>query len=84
MFTRIQGNLLEDSGECYYFNISGNVEEISGECSRIFREMIVKTPGNAQEDSGELSKKFQGMFKKILGRLKTIPFSFLSLVEEKV
>ena len=29
MFTRIPGNLLEDSGECYYFNIPGNVEEDS-------------------------------------------------------
>ena len=27
MFTRIPGNFLEDSGECYYFNIPGNVEE---------------------------------------------------------
>ena len=32
MFTRIPGNLLEDSGECYYFNIPGNVPEDSGEC----------------------------------------------------
>ena len=31
MFTRIPGNLLEDSAECYYFNIPGNVEEDSGE-----------------------------------------------------
>ena len=27
MFTRIPGNLLEDSRECYYFSIPGNVEE---------------------------------------------------------
>ena len=36
MFTRIPGNLLEDSGECYYF--PGNVQEDSehsGECSKI-------------------------------------------------
>ena len=32
MFPRIPGNLLEDSGECYYFNIPGNVPEDSGEC----------------------------------------------------
>ena len=32
MFTRIPGNLLEDSGECYHFNIPGNVPEDSGEC----------------------------------------------------
>ena len=34
MFTRNPGNLIEDSGECYYFNIPGNVEEDSGECSK--------------------------------------------------
>ena len=27
MFTRIPGNLLEDSGKCHYFNIPGNVEK---------------------------------------------------------
>ena len=43
MFTRNQGNLLEASGECYYFNIPGNVPEDSGECSRIFRRMFEKT-----------------------------------------
>ena len=32
IFTSIPGNLLEDSGECYYFNIPGNVPEDSGEC----------------------------------------------------
>ena len=32
MFTRIPGNLLEISGECYCFSIPGNVEEDSGEC----------------------------------------------------
>ena len=32
MFTKIPGNLLEDSGECHYFNIAGNVQEHSGEC----------------------------------------------------
>ena len=31
MFTRIPGNLLEDSGECCYFIIPGNVDEDSGE-----------------------------------------------------
>ena len=53
MFTRIPGNLLEDSGECYYFNIPGNVEEDSGECSKRFREMFQKIAGNVPEDSGE-------------------------------
>ena len=32
MFTRIPGNLLEDSGECCYFNIPLNVLEDYGEC----------------------------------------------------
>ena len=32
MFTRISGNLLEDSEECYYFNIPGNVPKDSGKC----------------------------------------------------
>ena len=27
MFTRIPGNFLEDSAECYYFNIPGNAQE---------------------------------------------------------
>ena len=31
MFTRILRNLLEDSGECYHFNILGNVQEEFGE-----------------------------------------------------
>ena len=53
MFTRIPGNLLEDSGECYYFNIPGNVEEDSGERSKRFREMFQKITGNVAENSGE-------------------------------
>ena len=31
-FTRIPGNLLEDSGECSHFSIPGNAREDSGEC----------------------------------------------------
>ena len=53
MFTRIPGNLLDDSGECYYFNIPGNVEEDFGECRRRFRGLLKKIPGNVEEDSGE-------------------------------
>ena len=53
MFTRIPGNVLEDSGECSFSNIPGNVQEDSGECSRRFRGMLKKILGNAQEDSGE-------------------------------
>ena len=44
MFTRIPGNLLEDSGECYYFNIPANVEE---------------NFGKSQQDSGECSRRFR-------------------------
>ena len=51
MFTRIPGNLLEDSGECYYFNIPGNVKEDSGECSKRFRGMFKKIPANVSKDS---------------------------------
>ena len=57
MFTRIPGNLLEDSGECYYFNIPRNVP----------KEMFKKIPGNVQQDSGECLKRFWRMFKKIPG-----------------
>ena len=53
MFTRILGNLLQDSGECCYFIIPGNVEGDSGECFRRFRGMIPKIPGNDRKDSGE-------------------------------
>ena len=61
MFTRIPGNLLEDSGECCYFIIPGNVEEDFGDGSRRFREMFEKIPGNVQEDSGECSRGFRGI-----------------------
>ena len=77
MFTRIPGNFLEDSRECYYFNIprnveedSGNVPEDSSECSREFRGMFEKIPGNFQEDSGECSRGFRGMFKKTPGNVR--------------
>ena len=68
-FTRIPGNILEDSGEFYHFNIPGNVQENSGECSRTFRGILAKIPG-VQEDSGECSKIFRGMFKKIPGNVQ--------------
>ena len=67
MFTRIPGNLLEDSGECYYFNIPGNVPKDSGECSKRFRGMFKKIPGNVRRDSGECLRGFREMFKKIPG-----------------
>ena len=69
MFTRIPGNLLEDSGECYYLNILGNVEEDSGECWRRFWGMLKKIPGNVWKDFGECSKRFRGIFQKILGNV---------------
>ena len=64
MFTSIPGNLLEDSGECYYFNIPGNVPEDCGECPRRFRGMFKKIPRNVRRDSGECSRGFRGMLKK--------------------
>ena len=53
MFTRIEGKLLEDSGEWYHFKIPRNVEKDSGECWRRFQEMLGKILGNAQKDSRE-------------------------------
>ena len=84
MFTRIPENLLEASGECYYFNILGNVKEDSreclkrfrgmfkidsGECSRRFRGMFKKIPQNVRKDSGECSRRFREMFKRIQGNV---------------
>ena len=80
IFTRIPGNLLEDSGKCWrrfwgmLKKIPGNGPEDSWECSRRFRKMFKRTPGNVQEDSGKCPKKsgkcsrgFWGMSKKISG-----------------
>ena len=50
MFTRIPGNLLEDSAECYCFNIPGNVPGDSGECSRRFRGVLKKVSRNLNLD----------------------------------
>ena len=58
MFTRIPVNPLEDSGECYFFNILGNVQEDIGECSRRFRGMFKKIPGNVPGDSGKSKFRF--------------------------
>ena len=67
MFTRIPGNLLEDSGNVIiltfqgmFQRIPGNVEEDSWECSRGFRGMFHKIPGNV----------LRGMVKKIPGNTK--------------
>ena len=77
MFTRIPGNLLEDLGECYYFNIPENVPEDSRECFRRFQGMFQKIsgifkriPGNIPEDPGECSKRFRGMFEEIAGNVR--------------
>ena len=70
MFTRIQENLLQDSRECYYFNIPRNFEEDSGECSRGFRGLLKKIPGNIRKDFRECARRFQGMFKKIPGNVQ--------------
>ena len=66
IFTSSPGNLLEDSGECCYFNIRGNVQEDSGEYSRGFRGMLKKIPGNVRRDSGKCLRRFRGMLTKIL------------------
>ena len=58
MFTRIPENFLEDSGECYYFNIPGSVEEDSGEYWEGFQGIFEEIPGNIQEDSGKYLKRF--------------------------
>ena len=80
MFTRILGNLLEDSGECYCFNIPGNVRRDSGECSKRFRGMLKKIPGNVREDPREYSRRFRGMLKKISGNLNLYLFCEILLI----
>ena len=62
MFTRIPGNLLEDSGNVIiltfqgmFQRIPGNVEEDFWKCSRGFRGMFHKIPGNVRRYSGECS-----------------------------
>ena len=69
MFTRILGNLLEDSRECYFLNIPGNVQEDSGEYSRRFPGMFKKILGNVIKDSGECSRRFREMLLKIPGNV---------------
>ena len=71
MFTKIPGNLLEDSGECCYFIILGNVEEESGEWSKRFGGMFQKIRGNVPEDSGECSRRCRRMFEKIPGNVRS-------------
>ena len=80
MFTRILGNLLEDSGECYCFNIPGNVRRDSWECSKRFRGMLKKIPGNVREDPREYSRRFRGMLKKISGNLNLYLFCEILLI----
>ena len=60
VFTRIPGNLLEDSTECYHFRIPGNVQDDSEEYCRIFQGIFENILGNIQEDC-------RGMFKEIPG-----------------
>ena len=79
MFTRIPGNLFEDSGNVNILRSRGmlkkipwDVEEDYGESSRRFGEMFKKIPGNVRKDSGnvqkdswECSRRFPGMLEKI-------------------
>ena len=53
MFTKIPGNLLEDSGKSSHFSIPGNAREDSRECSRRLWGTSLKIPGNVIKDSGE-------------------------------
>ena len=46
MFTRIPGNLPENSGEC---------------CFLLFRGMLKKIPRNDRKDTGECSRRFRGI-----------------------
>ena len=70
MFTRILRNLLEDSEECYHFNIPVNVREDSSECSRRFRGMFQKIPWHVRRDSVECSRRFWKTFLKIRGKIE--------------
>ena len=63
MFTRIPGNILEDSGEYSHFSIPGNAQKDSGQCSRRFQGMFKKIPGNVQEDS--VKSKFRFMSRNL-------------------
>ena len=56
MFTKIPGNLLEDSREYFHFTIPRNS-----------RKDFEEIPRNVREDSGECSRRFWGMFQEILG-----------------
>ena len=58
IFTRILGNLLEDSGEYSHFSIPENAREDSGECWRRFRGVFQKVLGNVIKDSGESPREF--------------------------
>ena len=55
MFIRFPGNLLENSGEFFHFNI--------------FRGMFEKISENLRKDFGECSRRFCGMFEKIPGNV---------------
>ena len=76
MFTRIPGNLFEDSGNVNILRSRGMLKKIPwdvedyGESSRRFGEMFKKIPGNVRKDSGECSERFLGMFKKIPGNAR--------------
>ena len=69
VFTRIPGNLLEDSVNSSHFSIPRNAQEDSEECLRRFRGMSLKIPGNVIKDSGECSRRFRGIFQKIPGNV---------------
>ena len=86
MFTRIPGNLLEDSRECSYFSIPGNPQEDSGECSRRFRRMLLNIPGGEGGGGGvgRGVERFWGMFKKIPGNLNFYLFLEILLAVHQI
>ena len=79
-FTRIPGNLLENSRKCSHFGIPGNIQEESRKCSRRFRGMLLKILGNVIKDSWECPKGFREMFKQISGNLNFVLFLEILLV----
>ena len=66
MFTRILGNIWEDSKECIILTFRWMFEEIPSECCRRFRGMFEKILGSFPEDLGDCWIRFTEMLSKIL------------------
>ena len=70
IFTRVSGNLLDDSAKCYHFKIPRNVQQESGKCLRRFDRMFKKILGNVEEDSGECWRRLRRTCEKIPGNVQ--------------